>query len=248
MFGIKKDHTKPPGLYRLSEIGQYEISPNNPDIRGWTLIGLDGERIGKVNELIVDTQEQKVRYLDIEVDHDIAKEKNHHILVPIGVARLHKNDDNVLVEGLSSATVNSYPDFDGQTITPEYEQLIRRSISNWRQPDAVRQISTDSEAYLEQSHQKLAQLRADLHTHEHASHLTSQPTERFTDAGTPSHDTEALRRAIAERDVAIKERDIARAERDILRLQLDNALAGTKDHSSRDDLYDDSKFYENRRK
>jgi photosynthetic reaction center H subunit len=264
------DKTNARRLYRMSELKDFEISPNNPDVRGWTLIGLDGERIGEVDDLIVDTEAQKVRYLAVEVDKDVARGKDHHILIPIGAARLHKNDDNVLVEGLSRHTVATYPMFDGLTITPEYEHKLRSAMgietgksefvassydtASLDSPAASRarldELQNDLEARREshyQARQEQSSRRSTIQPL--ASSVSATPTSQSGSSDQRSRQDleDALKVALAERDVAIKERDIARAERDILRMERDQALAGNSGNAYRSDQYDESKFYENRR-
>lgn len=252
-------------LYKLSELKDFEISPNNPDVRGWSLIGLDGERIGKVNELIVDTKARKVRYLDIEVDKDVAKGKDHHVLIPIGVARLHKNDNNVLVEGVDRHNIGHYPMFDGTTITPEYEQALRQAINiSSVQPSpsdttlqpaetsfppdrSVSQASLDEmQAELEACRNSQYQARQDQSANRSALQTdfkTTAPDEHRSRQALE----DALRVAMAERDVALKERDIALAERDIMRMERDQALSGQKDSFYNSEQFNEDKFYENRR-
>jgi sporulation protein YlmC with PRC-barrel domain len=262
------DKTNARRLYKMSELKGFEISPNNPDVRGWTLIGLDGERIGEVDDLIVDTEAQKVRYLAVEVDKDVARGKDHHILVPIGAARLHKNDDNVLVEGLSRHTVATYPMFDGLTITPEYEHKLRsamgiESLTTGSVAASHSTVSPDSpdvsKARLDEMQAELAarreshyQARQDQSTRRStiqpvASSVSSTNQSGSSDQRSQQDLEDALKVALAERDVAIKERDIARAERDILRMERDQALSGNSGNAYRGDSYDESKFYENRR-
>ena len=52
---------------RLSELGDYHVSAEDPDPRGWAAIDQSGDALGRVNDLIVDTDAMKVRYLEIEV-------------------------------------------------------------------------------------------------------------------------------------------------------------------------------------
>jgi len=52
---------------RMSELGDYRVADDDPDPRGWPVIGRDGATIGRVEDLIVDTAAMKVRYLDITV-------------------------------------------------------------------------------------------------------------------------------------------------------------------------------------
>jgi len=245
-------------LYKLSEVKDFEISPNNPDVRGWTLIGLDGERIGKVSDLIVDTKAQKVRYLDIEVDKDVAIGKDHHVLIPIGTARLHKNDNNVLVEGVDRHNIGQYPMFDGVTITPEYEQALRQAIQEPTAPTGPSE--TDFSPDYSVSQARLDEMQAELETRRNRQYQVRQDQSAnrstlqqldFKAASTEEHRSrqsleDALRVAMAERDVALKERDIARAERDILRMERDQALSDHKEGSYHSEQFNEDRFYENR--
>lgn len=52
----------------LRYLRRYRIADGDPDVRGWEVVGGDGRRIGSVNDLLVDTAEGKVRYLDVQLD------------------------------------------------------------------------------------------------------------------------------------------------------------------------------------
>jgi hypothetical protein len=52
----------------LRNLHGYRIAEGDPDVRGWEVVGGDGRRIGSVNDLLVDTAEGKVRYLDVHLD------------------------------------------------------------------------------------------------------------------------------------------------------------------------------------
>lgn len=276
-------NTEKNSLYRLGKLDKFEVAKNNPDVRGWTVIDLNGERIGKVDEFIVDTEAQKVRYLDVELDKDVAQTTGKgHILVPIGMARLHKNDDNVLVERLDRATVQHYPAYDGGTVSREYENSLRQSLAfneNSSQHTTNTLFSTDNKIHdnkgISREHNHVSQadldrMRAELEARRHneeqlqsqhnrmndhvqaSSHEYQNSQEAYTEKykGEMRSMEEQLKMAIAQRDIAIRERDIARAERDILRVERDNLQAGNgnKDKFYTDHYFDDSKFYENRKK
>lgn len=66
---------------RLHEVGDLRVSPEDPDPTGWAVIDRSGQRIGTVDELIVDTAAMKVRYLEIELDD--APTREDHLLVDI---------------------------------------------------------------------------------------------------------------------------------------------------------------------
>jgi uncharacterized protein (TIGR02271 family) len=52
------DNLKP-----LSELPDYKVEPGDPDPRGWTVISTDGQTIGRVEDLVIDTSVMKARHL-----------------------------------------------------------------------------------------------------------------------------------------------------------------------------------------
>jgi uncharacterized protein (TIGR02271 family) len=52
----------------LSEVSNYSIEPGDPDPRGYTVVAADGRQIGDVDDLIIDTQAMKVRYLVVDLE------------------------------------------------------------------------------------------------------------------------------------------------------------------------------------
>lgn len=52
----------------LSHLHNYRISEGDPDVRGWEVFGADGRKMGEVDDLLVDTEALKVRYLDVSLD------------------------------------------------------------------------------------------------------------------------------------------------------------------------------------
>lgn len=119
-----------PGLYRLSELTDYEVADRDPDVRGWNVFSSDQRQIGKVNELIVDLDAMKVRYLDITVNNEISDigTDERHLLIPIGAAELHVKDDQVRVNDIETVTLLKLPSYQGGSISRDYERDLRRSL------------------------------------------------------------------------------------------------------------------------
>ncbi|SHI30845.1 PRC-barrel domain-containing protein [Hymenobacter daecheongensis DSM 21074] len=116
-------------LRRLRDLTEFEVADGNPDVRGWSVRGGDGKKFGEVFELIVDSQALKVRYLDIELDAALQiNEHERHILLPIGVAALDEDGDNVFVTSLTQESVLEYPPYVEIQITREYEEAMLRSL------------------------------------------------------------------------------------------------------------------------
>jgi photosynthetic reaction center H subunit len=118
-----------PILRRLRDMTDFEVADGNPDVRGWTVRGADGKALGLVHELIVEPEALKVRYLDIELDARFnINEHERHILLPIGVAAIDADDDNVFVPALNSESVLRYPPYIELQITRDYEEAMLRAL------------------------------------------------------------------------------------------------------------------------
>lgn len=111
----------------LAEAGELEPAGGQPDVRRWEVVGADGRRIGRVDDLLVDTAAMKVRYLEVGLDRDeldLASERS--VLLPIGYARLEREARRVRVEELTSAELAALPGFQGGRPTRAYETELRQ--------------------------------------------------------------------------------------------------------------------------
>ncbi len=57
----------PHGLQRLSKTSDYQVAPHESDVRGWTVVSKDGEKIGKVDDLLIDPGRMKVAEFEVDV-------------------------------------------------------------------------------------------------------------------------------------------------------------------------------------
>ena len=132
-------------LRRLCDLTDFEVADDNPDVRGWTVRGGDGQGLGTVFELIVDPAALKVRYLDVELDSRFQiNEHESHILLPIGVASFDAEGDNVFVPALDASTVLDYPPYVEIQITREYEEAMLRALGKESAPVNPRFYEQDS--------------------------------------------------------------------------------------------------------
>lgn len=123
-------------LRRLRDLTDFEVADDNPDVRGWTVRGNDGQALGTVFELIVEPEAMKVRYLDVELDSRFhINEHKNHILLPIGAASLDEDGDNVFVPALNAETVLNYPPYIEIQITRDYENAMMRALGMEPVPD-----------------------------------------------------------------------------------------------------------------
>ncbi|HUQ80016.1 MAG TPA: PRC-barrel domain-containing protein [Gemmatimonadaceae bacterium] len=139
-------------LVHTRDLDNFELPKDQPDPRGWDVRSADGSKLGKVEDMLFDTGERRIRYIEVALDKDVAKGSGRdYALVPIGQARLDDNDDNVIVE-LSSTDLAGAPRYDRTNVSRDYETSLRTWVRE-RKPDvrettrtSVSSASTDRDA------------------------------------------------------------------------------------------------------
>ena len=66
-------------LYRLDELSDYKIASNYSDIRGWKIVDADNRTIGKIDNLWVNKDMQRVVYLDVNVDKALIEDSSNEV-------------------------------------------------------------------------------------------------------------------------------------------------------------------------
>ncbi len=112
----------------LGQLDDFKVAEGDPDVRGWQVVASDGRKIGEVDELLIDTNAMKVRYLDVEVENGLMSEPDRHVLVPIGYARLDRGSDQVMVDNIASTDLRTMPAYDQSPVTRDYETSVRNSF------------------------------------------------------------------------------------------------------------------------
>jgi uncharacterized protein (TIGR02271 family) len=93
----------------------------------------DGQTVGKVGDLIVDTQQMRVRYVDVELERSVGElardaatpgDQERHTLLPIGSVELDDARDDVRVSGYTLEQIAGLPRYGGQTISRDYERSL----------------------------------------------------------------------------------------------------------------------------
>jgi len=111
---------------RLQELDRsdFEIVKDEPDIRGWDVKNNIGKKVGAVEELILDAQERKVRYMVVDLDDNELKLDHRKILLPIGLAELDEKDDDVIIPTVNAEQLRQLPDYDKNHLTPDVERNV----------------------------------------------------------------------------------------------------------------------------
>jgi hypothetical protein len=119
-------------LQGLRSLHEHELAEGVPDVRGWKVVDNNGNRIGKVDDLIVDPVAQVVRYIDVDLRDSASPDddKDYHLLIPVGTARLDDNDDVVVAQNLSMDQLDNYPRASRGGINRDYESSVRTFYDN----------------------------------------------------------------------------------------------------------------------
>lgn len=123
----------------LIELGgsDFEIVDGQPNVTGWNVVNEQGQKIGEVEELLFSPESRKVRYLvvdldDVEsslVDNEPVEKKDGSVLIPIGLAELHEQDDEVIVPHVTTDQIFALPAYEKGKVTPITEALIRSILA-----------------------------------------------------------------------------------------------------------------------
>ncbi|QLG46520.1 PRC-barrel domain-containing protein [Costertonia aggregata] len=150
-------NNKDRNLFYLHELSDYKVSDSDKDVRGWPVKDADGHYIGEVENLLISKSDERVVYLDVEVDEEIIKanhkpyaksaldgthgfvneEGENHIIIPIGLVDLD----------LEQEIVNT-PDI-GRDVFSETKRIRKGSlIDRHYETDVLESYQRDEESEL----------------------------------------------------------------------------------------------------
>jgi hypothetical protein len=112
---------------RLKELhaSDYEMVKGEPDIRGWKVITIQDQEIGKITDLLFDEVSHRVRYLIIDLDGRRLHLLSRHIIIPVGLAELHRGEKVVVFPELTVAHLATLPTYEQGKVSIETEYNIR---------------------------------------------------------------------------------------------------------------------------
>lgn len=118
-------------LSRLSYLSGWRVAAGESDIRGWPLVlAGDGSRL-EVNDLIIDTKAERVRYVVVPTP-----DGNGARLIPVGFLRIDTAGRKVVAEGFTAEDVAALPSYAGGGVTRVAEDslnaALRRTFSGRR--------------------------------------------------------------------------------------------------------------------
>ena len=139
------DASHHPRLGRMSDLDDFQVADGYPDIRGWSVKTADGTTIGKVDDLVIDTQALRVRYLDVDLDRSLrdrvqdaaasigakdaaalgARADEGHTLLPIGDVQVDDEHDDIIVSGMTADAIGALPRRAHTSFDGDHERSVR---------------------------------------------------------------------------------------------------------------------------
>ena len=114
-------------VVRLSALALLDIGRDEPDIRGWPVVTNDGQRVGRVRDLLVELETREVRYLDVAFDLAYADGRpDLRVAIPIGCARAGTRRNAVNLGCVTLDQVRHAPRHGSQQLTIDDELASRR--------------------------------------------------------------------------------------------------------------------------
>ena len=121
----------------LASLDRLGVGRDEPDIRGWPVVTNDGQRIGRVRDLLVELATREVRYLDIAFDLALADGRpDLRLAIPIGCARAGTRRNLVNVRCASREQIRHAPRHAADLFTIDDELASRRFFGS-AAPDVV---------------------------------------------------------------------------------------------------------------
>ncbi len=138
---------------KLVELGNsgYEIVADEPDIRKWKVRNAAGKYLGVVEELLVDRELNKIRYIVLNIEGKPLNLLSRKVLIPIGIAELDRMDDVVILPAITIEHLATLPAYKRGKLSIETERKIRAIFTRSNVPGEYDESITD-DAFYEHEH------------------------------------------------------------------------------------------------
>jgi sporulation protein YlmC with PRC-barrel domain len=114
----------------LREAREFRLPKTAPNVRGWNVFGEDHERVGVVEDMLVDPVEMKVRYLDVDLADDLfLLKEDRHVIIPMEAVELRERGEDVWIHGLTAKQIAMLPAYTGGSVDPLVEMRVREAFA-----------------------------------------------------------------------------------------------------------------------
>lgn len=161
---MSEKNNKNKHLYYLSELNDYKVASGYPDIRGWVVRDADRRVVGKVDNLLINKNLDRVVYVDVEVDqtlidsrHDpygkpadpeikefVNKDGQNHVIVPIGLINLEEDKKYIYTSRITHQTFAETKRIErGTNLQRPYEEAVLSSYNRPAKDEHIKRTPKD---------------------------------------------------------------------------------------------------------
>ncbi|HEX6966712.1 MAG TPA: DUF2382 domain-containing protein [Gemmatimonadaceae bacterium] len=119
---------EPGGLIPLSDAKGWHVREGDPHVQGWDVLASNGTDIGDVDDLLVDLQAQKARYLIVELNDNVPGADGRKVAIPLGTAQLDEHDDSVRLPGMTAQQLAGFPEYQRDRFSRQTENTILQGM------------------------------------------------------------------------------------------------------------------------
>jgi len=122
--------TETGGLIPLSDAKGWHVREGDPHVKGWDVLASNGTDIGDVDDLLVDLQAEKARYLIVHLNDHVPDADDREVAIPLGAAQLDERDDKVRLPGLTPQQLAGFPEYRRDQFSRRTENTIRQRMGS----------------------------------------------------------------------------------------------------------------------
>lgn len=106
------------GLRPFSELEEFRLSSDAPELIGWTAVDEAGDDVGTIGDLLVEMGARRARYVVLEL-----KTLDRRTLLPIGYISLMEEPERVGIMALTAEDIRLLPPYEGPLSREEENRL-----------------------------------------------------------------------------------------------------------------------------
>lgn len=112
--------------YHLEELkgSDYQIIDEEPNIQDWTIRDVAGKKIGKVRDMLFDTDKLTVRYIISDLKDNELNLQAKEVLIPMGRAVLDIEKKDVVLQRIQNVYLENAPRYAYGELNADYETGI----------------------------------------------------------------------------------------------------------------------------
>lgn len=121
----------------LKELGKssYRVAAGESDIRGWVVKNVEGRVVGVVDDLVIDSEAEKVKYVVVDMTNNELQLRDRKVLLPIDLARLDVPFRHVIYPSTMANELASIPSHERGRFYHQTEGLIATAFAPYYKTD-----------------------------------------------------------------------------------------------------------------